>query len=158
MRLVPRTLSLVVDVRQEAAELEVVVEALGGSRKYCAGTTCVWTYSLQVLEFEEADGHAAEPVARLATVSEGGDAVVGGAEGDEGVDEGVVAALDVGAEEEAALGEADGVEAVAEFFDLGELVAYRLDLVVESLPKKKEAVRSCPASAEREMKWTNASG
>lgn len=51
----------------------------------------------------------ADPVI-IAAILELADTVVLAAEGDEGVDGGVVAALDVGAEELAALGEAEGVD------------------------------------------------
>lgn len=58
-----------------------------------------------------------------------GNATVLGPDGDEVVDWGVVAPLDVGSEELAALGEADGVESSLQFGDGFQLVAYCLDLI-----------------------------
>lgn len=66
---------------------------------------------------------AADEVGGLAFAEEVGYAVVLAAEGDEGLHWRGVAALDVPAQELAALGEADGVEAGGELWDVCELGA-----------------------------------
>lgn len=58
-----------------------------------------------------------------------GNATVLGPDGDEIVDWGVVAPLDVRTEELATLGEANGVESSLEFGDGFQLVAYYFDLI-----------------------------
>lgn len=100
--------ALVVDVGEEVGVREVAVE-VGGVAEVLGGHEARLHEGGPGVAVEQGHGAAAEPVAGLAGAVVD-DAVVLAAEGDEAADGGRVAALDVGAQELAALAEADGVD------------------------------------------------
>ncbi|WDK17012.1 hypothetical protein CGRA01v4_08295 [Colletotrichum graminicola] len=103
-------LALIVDVGQEVGRLEVLLVLGGvGVAVVLGGHEAVLDEAGPGVEAEQGHGALAEQVG-VAAGLELDDAVVLTAVGDEGAHGGVVAALDVAAEELAALREADGVD------------------------------------------------
>ena len=101
---------LVVDVGQEIRVVEVVLVVVGVAVVLRGHDVALDVVGPHGAALEQGVGGVAHKVRGALALLEGGNAVVLAAEGEQAADGRVVAALDVAAQELAALGEADGVD------------------------------------------------
>lgn len=121
-------LQLIIDIRQEDIPFQIRVQLLGILKILGLDDMVP---DIPAIDATAGDGPH-EFTGRVVGVEAAWDvrnATVLGSDGDEVVDWGVVAPLDVGTEELAALGETDGVESSLQFGNGFQLVAYYFDLI-----------------------------